>query len=391
MQTDDKPSANPGMDYPFYAWRIWGGMTLSTWLRILARNRFAISPSRVPHAAFFTIQSAFNSILSLTQHLIFGKRIAKVQIEAPPLVIIGHWRTGTTYLHELFSLDERFSVPTALECCAPGHFLLSGWLLRILSFLLPGKRPMDNMPMSLDSPQEDEFSLLNLGFPSPYETMMFPNHRPVLHEFLNMSEVAQEQVEAWKKGLLRFLQLVNYRGKHHKELGAGSRRIVLKSPPHTARLRILRAMFPAAQFIHVVRHPCDVFASTVWLWRVMYAVEGFQIPQFNSLPNGVPSIGQYVLDTMDLLYRDFFTQTAQIPSYQFCEVRYEDLVRAPIVELEGIYRKLNLGTFGTVQGRLEAHVHKLKSYKRNRYQISEEERTEVFRRWRWYMERYGYR
>jgi omega-hydroxy-beta-dihydromenaquinone-9 sulfotransferase len=386
----NRPSTDPAIEYPFYAWRMWEGMTLSSWVRILARNRCAISPARLPRAALFTIQAAFNSVLSMMQRLIFGKCIAGLDLDLPPLFIIGHWRTGTTHLHELLTLDERFTAPTTLQCFVPAHFLISRRMLRIFSFLLPEKRPMDDVAMSLDSPQEDEFALLNLGVPSPYETMMFPNHRPVGHEFLNMSGVAREQVDAWKAGLLRFLQLVNYSCKHQGKLPIAPRRIVLKSPPHTARLAILRSMFPAAQFIHLVRHPCDVFASTVWLWRVMYNVQGFQIPRFDLLPNGAPSIGQYVLDTMELIYRDFRAQAAQIPSHQFCEVRYEDLVRAPIVEMERIYRELKLGGFETARPKLECRLHKLKSYKRSGHRVSEAERAEIFRRWRWYAEQYGY-
>jgi omega-hydroxy-beta-dihydromenaquinone-9 sulfotransferase len=35
----------------------------------------------------------------------------------------------------------------------------------------------------------------------------------------------------------------------------GARRIVLKPPYHTARLHILREMFPEAKFIHIVQDP----------------------------------------------------------------------------------------------------------------------------------------
>ncbi len=31
--------------------------------------------------------------------------------------------------------------------------------------------------MSWHNPQEDEFALLNMGLPSPYQELAFPNHR----------------------------------------------------------------------------------------------------------------------------------------------------------------------------------------------------------------------
>jgi len=376
--------------YPFYAFRIWHGMIASSWFRILARNRFAISPARLPLALVGSLLSLINSFERVIQELIFAKDIAESVLDKPPIFIIGHWRTGTTYVHELMTIDDRFTAPTTLECFAPAHFLVSGGLLRTLSFLLPTNRPMDNMLISWDSPQEDEFALLNLGFGSPYETLMFPNHRPVRNEFLNMTEIAPKEVEAWKAGLLWFLQRVNFRSNREKNLPGGSRRIVLKSPEHTARLHILRQMFPMAQYIHIVRHPYDVFASTVWTWRTLYETQGLQKSWFGFLPNGGPSIEQYVLDNMDLLYRDFFMEVAKIPQDQFCEVRYEDIIRAPVAEMDRIYRHLSLGSLDSLQSKLTSDLRKREGYKPNEYSISEKHKAEVYRRWRWYFERYGY-
>lgn len=152
--------------YPFYAFRTWQGMTASSWFRILARNQFAVSPARIPFAIEASIDSIFSSILSVSQDLIFARRIDGSVLGKPPIFIIGHWRTGTTYLHELINLDDRFTTPTALECFAVAHFLVSGPLLRLFSSFLPSKRPMDDVLVSWDSPQEDEFALLNLGLNS---------------------------------------------------------------------------------------------------------------------------------------------------------------------------------------------------------------------------------
>jgi Sulfotransferase family len=190
--------------------------------------------------------------------------------EEPPIFIIGHWRTGTAFLHELLMLDERFTAPTTLECFAPADCMVLDQLMRhLFNFALPPRRPMDNMPVGWDRPQEDEFALMNLGLGSPYEVVVFPNRRRARHPFLDMSGLTPEQIEAWKAGFLSFLQQVNLRSKKEQVSLEGARRIVLKSPYHTARLHILREMFPEAKFIHIVQDPCEVFPSTVQLWRAM--------------------------------------------------------------------------------------------------------------------------
>src|ERR1700733_9622030 len=117
------PACAPINRYPFYALRIWYGMIASAWLSLLFRNRFAVSPTRMPFALTAVVTSLVNSSLSLIQNLIFARRIQACVLKQPPIFIIGHWRTGTTHLHELLTVDGRFTAPTTLECFAPAQCL----------------------------------------------------------------------------------------------------------------------------------------------------------------------------------------------------------------------------------------------------------------------------
>src|SRR5690606_23417551 len=149
--------------FPTRSPRTWHGMTVSIWHRMLWRHGFRISPSRWPMAIVIGIFSFFNSQLRLISELIYGRRAEQVQIQHPPVFILGHWRTGTTLLHELMVLDEQFSFPTTYECMAPHHFLLTGSTIpKWFNWLLPESRPMDNMAIGFERPQEDEFALMNL-------------------------------------------------------------------------------------------------------------------------------------------------------------------------------------------------------------------------------------
>jgi omega-hydroxy-beta-dihydromenaquinone-9 sulfotransferase len=79
-----------------------------------------------------------------------------------------------------------------------------------------------------------------------------------------------------------------------------------------------------------------------------------------------------------------------VPEGQFCEVRYEDLIARPIDEVHKIYDRLELGDFDKVQPALEAYFAEKADYKADRYNLSPEIRAEIDRRWRFYLERYGY-
>jgi hypothetical protein len=374
--------------HSLFTFRLFHGITASAWGRLLAQHRYAISPSRLPLVLQISAMSVVNSTLGSIQNLVFSDRIAASTIDVPPIFILGHCRTGTTYLHELIALDDAFTAPTSLECVAPSQFLVAGWMARILSFMLPKKRPMDDMLVGLDRPQEDEIALVNLGFSSPLESLIFPNHRPAGSQFLNITDLSPDQLEPWKAGLRRFLQSVNFRCR--RELPDRATRIISKSPQHTARIRTLCEMFPSAQFIHTVRHPYEVFASTMRLMRVMFGFVGVQKPVLGPLPGGGPSLEEYVIDTMDLLYRDFFAETAMLAPGRLSQVRYEDLVLRPIDEVGRIYGELGLGSIEPMRPKLEAYLASIKEYKPNRLRISDEHKALVNHRWRWYLDRFGY-
>src|SRR5437868_5661843 len=128
-----------------WAPRIWEGCDFFAWIRLLARNRFAVHWSCWYIAVIVTFVSFGHTLLRLVQQLVYGRGVARTPVREAPLFIIGHWRTGTTLLHEFLILDERHTYPNTYECLEPNHFLLTErFITRWLSFLMPSRRPMDN-------------------------------------------------------------------------------------------------------------------------------------------------------------------------------------------------------------------------------------------------------
>ena len=364
-------------------------MDSPTFFALLARNRFAISPSlgRIHIVVSAAIFSLMNSVLNVLQQILYGRRIARVTL-APPVFIIGHWRSGTTFMHELLARDPALTAPSTYECFSPRHFHLSAWLFTKLDYLIPAMRPMDDMKMGWQNPQEDEFALMNMGLPSPYQELAFPNHRKRAAPFLSLDEFSLRERAKWRKAFVTFLKSVTlYRTKQG---GGTAPRLVLKSPPHTARLAALSEMFPDAKFIHLVRNPADVFPSSVRTWTTLFEVQGCQTPRAEALPNGAPSIEDYVLSTFNELYRDFAQARAAIPSERFCELRYEDLVADPFAQLQRIYEHLQLGRFEDAQPHFAAHLAAVRNYRPGRHQIAPDAHSEMRRRWALFFETYGY-
>ena len=374
LRGDSGSSLGGYKDRPWFL-RFWDGITFFPWLRILVRNRFRMSPSRVAMGVLLLAIGVFNSVLATIQLVLWGRKITRTNIDRHPIFILGHWRTGTTWLHEMMVLDPRHTFPTTYACFAPNHYVLSRRVLPwLISALMPRLRPMDNMPAGWDRPQEDEFALCNMGIPSPYLTMAFPNEPPHYEEYLTLRNVPPKALARWKRALLWFLQCVTL---------VDPKRIVLKSPLHTCRVKTLLEVFPDARFVHIVRDPYVVFASTVNLWKRLYRYQGLQVPRFEGLE-------ERVFRTFQRMYEVFEQDRSLVAPSRFSEVRYEDLAADPIGQMRRIYEELELGEFDKVLPALEKYVEGHADYRTNRYEIPAETRSEIARRWRDFIRKYGY-
>ena len=70
-----------------------------------------------------------------------------------------------------------------------------------------------------------------------------------------------------------------------------------------------------------------------------------------------------------------------IPTGQFHEIRYENLVASPAKVLEASYHALQLGDFETVRSRVAEYTASLKGYKTNVFEIDAETKSLVDKHW----------
>jgi hypothetical protein len=367
-----KLDANP---YPWYSPRFWHGMRTRAWWAMCARHGFRIHPIRWPMAFLIGLTTPVNTLGGIAQRLRYGKQIDATTIEHPPVFIIGHWRSGTTYLHELMHLDERFVSPTTYQCFAPHHCLLTEGLMNALgSWLMPKQRPMDNMAAGWDRPQEDEFALLTLGAPTPYVRMAFPNDPPPYVEFLDMQECQPGDLARFERAIVHFVKLLTF---------AANKRVLLKSPPHTGRIEVLAKLFPGAKFIHIVRHPFALFPSTMRLWQSLDEVQGLQMPNGHGLD-------EYVFNCLTRMYRGFEDQRRRLDPAAIYDVRYEDLVADPVAEIGKMYERLALGDYRIVRESITKSVAAQRDYKTNKHHLDDALKAKIRQRWAAYFEKYGY-
>jgi hypothetical protein len=274
-------------------------------------------------------------VLGLLQKALHGDALRATPIRYDPVFVLGHWRSGSTFLHELLALDERFGFPTSLECCAPHHCLITERLHPALR--LPRLRALKAAAPDLEQPQEDELALLAMGAPTPMWSLAYPGEEHG-QAYLSLRQLSLGERERWEGILWHFVRLLTYRNP--------GKRLVMKSSPHTARLALLARMFPQSRFVHIVRDPHVVFAQTVRMWRQMQA--GCAL-----LPAEQLDLESQVLQTLREMYTGFESARDALPSGRFHQISYEQLVCEPLQTLEGCYHATGLGDFERVAPRME--------------------------------------
>lgn len=343
--------------------------------RLAQRSGFRIAPRYWFDFAFDLSAAAINSGLGCVESLVYGRRLAKTALPTDPIIILGHWRTGTTLLHELLSIDPLHCAPNTFECLLPVHFLLTeGWLKPWTRFALPKTRGFDGMSVGWDHPQEEELALVNLGIGSPYSQIAYPNEPRRDAKYLDLDELNEVERARWKAGLCRFLRRV---------LLQRPGRLVLKSPPHTCRIPTLLRLFPQAKFVYVVRDPLAVYPSTIRLWQTLFSAHGYQVPNLAGLEDEV-------LRTFTHFHERFEQTKSQIATNHLATVRFETLVADPINTLRCLYKDLELGDFEPVAPSLAAFWAQRRDYQPNRHALTADTEGKLRACWQGYFQMHGY-
>lgn len=353
------------------------GMTLSGLLRTLRRHGCRVQVRRLDRLAYLFTVAGLNSLYRLIEQSANRRLIAASGFPQPPVFILGHWRSGTTHLHNLINLDPRFAAPTMYQGTFPHHFVFSQPIgEKLLARLTPATRPMDAMAWSQRSPHEDEFALASLSGVSPYLAVMFPNTPNPELSSLDLASLPRARQADWERAMLYFVKKVAAKND-------GRQRVVLKSPPHSGRVPTLLRLFPGAKFIHMVRDPFAVYLSTVNLWQKAMAHSHLQDPD-------PERVDEMILESYLELFRLFERDRRLIPAGDLCQVRFEDLEADPLACLERLYRDLGLGGWPDMRPRLQDYLAGLGSYQRNRFCLDPASQDLVARRWAPAFSAYGY-
>lgn len=402
------------------------GICLPQWISILRKRHHQIEWSVYwPRLLFISFMSILNSIMGLLDHLIYGKQIENAEIHPSPVFILGHPRTGTTLVHSLLALDsEQFSYCSTFCAGFPSCFLWFESIGKILfSGVIDDTRPMDNVKLDFDLPQEDELAtnVLSAGV-SPYMPLFFMQQESEFRPFyafdmdtngsndsssnssdderLEPSAMAEAR-KIWINSFLYLLRKLTVRDEYQRASDPTlqqqkHRRLILKSPVHTARITLLNQLFPEAQFIYIHRNPYDVFRSAAHMADTTYWYTYVNTPSNDQITEFILRQYEILYDRYEQGRKDLLQDTVKEHNnkQRLVEISYNDISRRPMETAQKIYEELGWNWTPRYQERLESELvgHEFRDYQKNRHKSLDPSMKELInKRWGPSFERFGYK
>lgn len=369
---EEKP---PGL-HPF------AGARLSVFLRH-ALLRPGLDP-RTRYQRFVAwIAQAVRLAFSCAEALRYGAAIRRHKLSDPPVFLIGHWRSGTTHLHNLMSRDPQFAYLSFIDTAMPLDTLgplvaLAKWRI---GAALPETRGFDKVKLTLTEPQEEEMALGNLQAHGYYGVYHFPQEMAEQRDRALFFEGLSESEQS------RFRRAYDYLIRKTAYAKKG-RRLLFKNPPSTTRMALILSLFPDAKFIHIVRNPWPVFASTCGKFSRLYSVFAWQ--SYRDMPP--ETVPDFVLETYEKVMVRFLAdrESLSLPANQLAETSYERITADPMEELRRLYGQLGLTWSAEGEKAITAYKETLRGYDRNVHRIARHHADTIRERWRFAFDTWGY-
>ena len=267
-----------------------------------------------------------------------------------PLFILGHQRSGTTFLHRLLSADQT-NVRSLLfhEMLLPAASLqrsiggvarldskLGGWVAgRVRNWQERKFGPMDPIHrIRFDEVEEDEFVLWSI-----YASGMCANDSPfsTANEMLDDLRSFHDWDEQRQASALGYYRACLMK-KVHREPGVGGvvPWVVSKNPAFGQKLRELAKVFPDARFVYLVRNPLVAIPSRLSLIKEIWRQ---RFPGFDQMSaDQVSTIYADSCRTYLFAHRDL----AAMPEERKLIMGYEQFVADPADAVHAIYRQFAL-------------------------------------------------
>lgn len=344
----------------------------------------AFTAENIPRIAAFYTKLLVQEPLRLIEKASSHQRIKEHQLERDPIFIVGHWRSGTSFLQYMLGQDPQFGYLNKFQAVFPDLFLKSEGMLKSLVNCIPDTlnliRDAQNMSINLDleSPSEIEIALTTMISPtSLHWGHIFPQEsEQYFDKFLDLENASSQELARWRRDYTHLIKKVSMK--------SGARQILIKSPGNASRISQLLELYPNAKFVFIHRNPYDVFYSSQKLWNTL--LDNLALQSFSQ-----QQMEQEIIRIYRKVMKSYLRQRKTVPDGQLTEVRFNDFVSNPIQELSGIYNDLSIPNFDFAHDRFNSFLSQKTEGKSTSYDYHDEHIDELNKKWRFAFEEWNYR
>lgn len=339
------------------------GCRFDVLIKLLAENKFRIPIQRLLQVIVLLIISLILFPFAIIEEWICSVMVYPRKVKAP-VFILGHWRSGTTYLQNLLAQDPQFAYFDPVTTYTNNNaLLLHGMIGAVESGIVSKARPMDNVEYESDSPSEECFSVANRSTMNVVNILVFPeNCREYLRKVV-ISRCRKEEIKDWENAYTKVVSKTAFIN-HGK-------RLLLKSPDNTCHITELLKLYPEAKFVHIYRNPYKVIASTI---HMVESVCGFLSLQ--KMPE-MDIIEDMVIKLYETVYREFLIEKQQLDTSNLIEIKYEELIKEPKKYLKKIYQQLGIHGYSRAKQQFDAYIEEQKDYQTNHLKLSPKLREKI--------------
>jgi hypothetical protein len=352
--------------------------SLYTFISILSKNG-GVHPSRILRLLLNINRILLFEPIAWCETIALERKIRTHQLLKEPLFILGHWRSGSTFLQTLLSQDHRYGYLNTYKAIFPQIYFCSETLMKPifqgLSNLSSSKNPFHRVPFSWDDADEEDTALLNsYSEYTSYWAQLFPKEYHSIINRFTFSQYEEKDIEHWENNYMYIIKKLSL---------YYSKPLILRSPPNTARVKQLLKLFPNAKFIYIHRNPYDVFHSNLGYWDANMKYFCFQ-----KITN--EEIEDKIFYGYKKLIGNYLEQRSAIPSTNLIEVRYEDLYSNTIEVMDKIYKQLELPDFNEIKPIVLNFINKKKSKEKTSYKYSNDIISRVDENWGFSLKEWPY-
>ena len=311
----------------------------------------------------------------------YNSKVNQHNIKKDPVFILGFYRSGTSFMHQFLTVDDRFGYHTNFQMILPEIMLSSEKILSpFFEFVCRVFNIQDQVHrtrLSFSNPGEDDAAMTTALNPRGAQWGYFFPKMMLEHfyKYVLFDNMPASEIKGWKQDYIFLLRKIS--------LANQGKKLILKSPPNTARIRMLLSLFPKSKFIFMHRNPHDVYTSNKRFWKVTNKI--YALGSTKSVDTG-----SIILETYAKIMHQYLLEKDLIPEGQLIEIAYEDFIQEPLENLRKIYEVLNLDDFGYCENPMKKYAEHQRSYVRLKHELPANEREVVTEKLKRFLNHWNY-